>query len=46
MTRLPPPTDPVEALGEASEHPLECLRDELHVRDLPTTATNPVKWPP
>ncbi len=33
MTRIPPPSDPVEALGEAYELVLERLLDRFHVRD-------------
>lgn len=33
MTRIPPPSDPIEALGEAYELVLERLLDRFHVRD-------------
>ncbi len=33
MTRVPPPTDPVEALGEAYELLLEQILDRFRVRD-------------
>lgn len=33
MSKIPPPTDPIEVLGEAYELLLEKLLDEFHVRD-------------